>query len=1100
MKKSILAIIFVISCVAFNTLLSEVSNAEKQAIGNKDSVSTVAASKCESIGGHGYAWPSACAKTHQYAGNWYGGASWRYYKLTDADKKSNNAITLSALNGTGNSIAITGCNKVGGFYLYGFEVYDARDSQPLGYNVPQVNHADMGGSVSTYKGKVKNDNTVHGAGLSAANRRHTFASITLKSDSEAKAAYQKAISQDGHSDWNGDWNTMNLSYFCSDGEDKPQDKSFSYKGSTTATANGSSQTAGPTSSQTIGKLLKVNLDSSDSAQTVNIQFTHNVTVSGNDTSKKLYWYTDTPDNKSGDQKGQLTLSDKTRNTNPINVSVTLSNGESKEACSTIYFGTKEGDSSNYAKQCVKVTVGPGLPPEEELYVTTFDADSSVKANQDICIINVDELSDLPLRTDEANCPGGSIVPSGTDITGRTLRVYIDHEGEKIALHYDHSVSRTDNCPNCDVNNLITLLPVSQGLPLSGDAAKIKDAIADKNLWGKAAKNFLSNIDSLGFDYTPFGIGHTEYYSADASVEITPTASLYCQVITYLPVRMVNEGCKSGWEKDLKDGAGLAGDAAKYVWNNTEVSDESILQTIANALGSFFQWISDNAQVIGEYIFRLFKHGVKEVKGFVNNVLQDESTGVSYACTTLQQDLNYDLVPYTSISNDVAIVGQTVSVDLGNSGVKSIPKHDGPLTATGPFRLRVATFTVPESKVYDLKGEYDKTNKTICEYYNGKGIDSGSCKEVTSAQKENLQIIPASGAYEASRTFSNLGIGAITIPVEDLATDQFVCVAAAVQDPDSDTYFKEKNQYWAISGATCRRVAKKPSLNITGGSVYSGGEIDMAMTNKNGEYYGSWVEYGAIANSKILFKDQYGFSSGRALITGKVSAINGKSKLNPLTITNPTSDPDEFGKSKIAPSSQLKDRIYKIYKEKAAQTNPLATVDLPISTCGEASNVCYYYKNGELYITASSIRGTHIIYATGDVTITSDLEYDNAPSVADIPQVVIITDGKIKIDPGVSRVDAWLVAKSVDTCTNAKLGEFAEDDCNKKLTVNGPIITDEENNNYRTNGSGTILSHTQNDKAETFNLPASAYLWSYSMSSKNSDRYYQAFVKELAPRY
>jgi hypothetical protein len=155
----------------------------------------------------------------------------------------------------------------------------------------------------------------------------------------------------------------------------------------------------------------------------------------------------------------------------------------------------------------------------------------------------------------------------------------------------------------------------------------------------------------------------------------------------------------------------------------------------------------------------------------------------------------------------------------------------------------------------------------------------------------------------------------------------------------------------------------------------------------------------------------------------------------------------------------------------------------------------------------------VIRSTGTVTITGNLQYtgDTLKENADIPQLIIIAN-RINIDPSVTRVDGWLVAKStgaadsggiIDTCTLP--GGYTNDkhttgltgkNCSEVLTVNGPVMA-EKLWLRRTGGSGT--GGNSGDPAEIFNLRADAYLWAQSRVT-GSSRIQTTYTKEMAPRF
>ena len=169
----------------------------------------------------------------------------------------------------------------------------------------------------------------------------------------------------------------------------------------------------------------------------------------------------------------------------------------------------------------------------------------------------------------------------------------------------------------------------------------------------------------------------------------------------------------------------------------------------------------------------------------------------------------------------------------------------------------------------------------------------------------------------------------------------------------------------------------------------------------------------------------------------------------------------------------------------------------------------------------------------NVTITSNIEYANGPftNASQIPQLVIIADN-ITIAAGVTRVDAWLIAKNDPSRTGA-YGAIATCDqqsgssgsngmaqwlatpngsgtnytvsnnsrltishCTSQLRINGPVIASKL---YlrRTAGSGPAAD--SGTPAEIISLRPDAYLWAREHMSPGLV-YQVKTEKELPPRY
>lgn len=233
--------------------------------------------------------------------------------------------------------------------------------------------------------------------------------------------------------------------------------------------------------------------------------------------------------------------------------------------------------------------------------------------------------------------------------------------------------------------------------------------------------------------------------------------------------------------------------------------------------------------------------------------------------------------------------------------------------------------------------------------------------------------------------------------------------------------------------------------------------------------GSWGEYGVIAPSGVI-----NFASASGI--NRASATIDQSSWSRLTFQNSPS----YG--------------YYGTAEQMGLVPNVAGYDLnKLSRGGQLIE-----HTGSLSInTINNFNKTRIYKVAGHVTITGNISYaDSAASDSMIPQIVIIADS-ISIEPGVTRVDAWLVAnQEVDTCdgygfTTDDSTELRKDRCDKPLEINGPVFARD-----------LYLERTYNtpdaDPAETINMRSDAYLWSYHQSQGSS--YRTSYIRDLPPRY
>lgn len=327
---------------------------------------------------------------------------------------------------------------------------------------------------------------------------------------------------------------------------------------------------------------------------------------------------------------------------------------------------------------------------------------------------------------------------------------------------------------------------------------------------------------------------------------------------------------------------------------------------------------------------------------------------------------------------------------------------------------------------------------------------------------------------------------------DISAGSSICFRLYVQ-PRSNTISS-----WYSSGPVCSYVGKKPKVQVWGGDLWSQGVIQTSSTVKSGRMYGSWSEYALFARDSIT-----GMASGSALSGGLLSYGN-SCNYNKLTFNNTDStlcENDSFKggydtASKIIPDASASFPIASAISRNPSSFNKLDTL----------SSGIYTATDGTINLNSSTIpSGKWIVLnvPNNDVNIRGNLTYSNGPysEIEDIPQVIIIAKN-ITIYEEVENVDAWLITRDgyLKTC-NVVGDEVSK--CNKLLTVNGPVITNQLYL-YRTAGSGTDDSRAggenhSGDPAEIFNLRADAYLWAYSRVS-NQDRVRTVYTVELPPRF
>ena len=267
---------------------------------------------------------------------------------------------------------------------------------------------------------------------------------------------------------------------------------------------------------------------------------------------------------------------------------------------------------------------------------------------------------------------------------------------------------------------------------------------------------------------------------------------------------------------------------------------------------------------------------------------------------------------------------------------------------------------------------------------------------------------------------------------------------------------------------------------------------MAYTNQN--VYGSWGEYGIIANGKADSASGAGLSS----------SFNGRSGVTPREYNKLTfANIPKFGN--FSSTSSVPDN-FTLPSVGGARGSVSGNVDVNSLASGE-------YNAGNVTLTGSklSVGKSIVIKSSGVVRISGDLLYTDTNDVRQLPQLIIYAKNII-IESSVGEVNAWLITQKdgyVSTCgvvisAGGWLSGVSESSCGKQLKVNGPIKAGHLF--LRRTYGGKHASSAKNDPnmhpgtpAEIINLRADTYIWAYN-NYRNTGAISTMNVRELPPRY
>lgn len=381
----------------------------------------------------------------------------------------------------------------------------------------------------------------------------------------------------------------------------------------------------------------------------------------------------------------------------------------------------------------------------------------------------------------------------------------------------------------------------------------------------------------------------------------------------------------------------------------------------------------------------------------------------------------------------------------------------------------------------------------------------------------------------------------TYNVFDDDAGNYYCMRVAVYPytTDGDTQMTSGGVGWYISAPKCAIIAKKPSFQVRGGSVYAdniststaiknnlkdNSAWPYMVTGNSGIVFGSWAEQSVIASGIVK-----GFASGAA--TNDRSGSDEKDKVNycnyrvPLSFANfadaglsicPHSQ--QVGQSGISVNTNRSElaAYWTVAQDGRTLDNDVASLTVSDMNGDDyrannlsGNTILYAYKGGNLTLTGgtigmNSISSTRVVNVSGNVTISGDLKYSDTETYTNISMApkLVIHASNIYINCSVGRVDAILIAEvEVNTCADSSgntPAENAEIRGNKQLIINGAILAEDVKLNR---AYGAATGNYSGIPAEIINYDVSSILWGGDMASDNKyESMTTVYQQELAPRY
>ena len=488
-----------------------------------------------------------------------------------------------------------------------------------------------------------------------------------------------------------------------------------------------------------------------------------------------------------------------------------------------------------------------------------------------------------------------------------------------------------------------------------------------------------------------------------------------------------------------------------------------------------------------------------------NYLNDTKTTPSQVTFTKSGELNMGKVDIDSPSKKASAIvpyNYTNSTQITSDSEKEVMYTGETFTVNYDYNIG----TKKNSLTMNSGDKNYATSVGNPKWYLKVSINGGSWTNTKTNEiqtGDNRFDVPITKIYEGKTVKLSSSIN-----VPDVPAGTNVCIKSVIYPATSgadNNLSKDGDGKPAESPAKCFKVAKKPSLQVWGGNVYTGGKIKTLVSekgslanissyslegNSGAKYiFGSWSELGVVANASVT-----GFASGAS--TGYPLGSNVSKFCNRIPLTFANSPCSDVVSSPIGTSIATNNTA----NDKESVINKLMTEDV------------YKHSLDDLVVNEPITAGNgevKVVYARGNVTLNQNVTYvGNYNNLDKVPKVVVY--GKnIVIGCGVTRIDALLIAdEKVVTCDNID-GDLLDTD-NKarnhinerqnsnQLTINGAVIAKKMIAN-RTYGAATGTDSITS--AEVIDFDPTLYLWGTMVdenASKNN-KLEATYLHELAPR-
>lgn len=437
--------------------------------------------------------------------------------------------------------------------------------------------------------------------------------------------------------------------------------------------------------------------------------------------------------------------------------------------------------------------------------------------------------------------------------------------------------------------------------------------------------------------------------------------------------------------------------------------------------------------------------------------------------------NFDVTPCVKIDKIKNCSGGDIDVptdgkippDPNNGEEIEVPDNG---TGTSPIKYRITTWRVSAAR------EGRVTVNTKKENENGNTCAADNFYWQVYQGLENCKVVREDSS---GRPYDKSTKVADYIPEieEGAEAGTRYCVALSISpykmsDTQSKADQEANNNQWRHSAPICIKVVKKPKVQFWGNGVFSRAGIRTSLSPTKEGVLGSWVEYEAITGGNIRnFRTESSQSTRRLAIEKYTSTGN-------------------FGQGAPSIESVISSISSKFPKVSLDSTETKVTVHNNSNTIINNLTLPTNRRTEVIYGNNIQISGNIV---NGDRIVNND---------SDFGQIIIIADGNITIDPKVTKIDAWLIAKgTINTCAVNGLQNIQNvttGNCNEQLQIRGGTLSNTLKL-WRTHGSDGKTASSLSEPAEIIKQSADTYLWGQAQSG-GQGKIVTTYTKELPVRY